>query len=224
VGKKPTEKALETAAKLLNLASGDALLAEIGAAQISGSELVQALYPELVKSGVGPGPGPDEDRVIGLSPRQSATPAPCCAPVPGERIVGIAMPGRGVLIHAIDCPVLERFEGNDRRWVDLRWTPDSRRACNETKIMVTMANDAGVLGRICTLIGEHRSNIVNIEFTTRKPDFYRIRLDIMVRDIEHLTNVETALIADSDVAEVIRFRDPGLCVLSGHDDGKSLKV
>ncbi len=211
VGKKPTDKALETAAKLFNLNSGDALLAEIGAAEISGGDLVKTLYPELVKSGNSTGPASDEDRVIGLAPNQSATPAPCCSPVPGERIVGIAMPGRGVLIHAIDCPILEQFEGNDRRWVDLRWTPASSQACNETKIEVAMANDAGVLGRICTLIGEHHANIVNIEFTNRKPDFYRIRLDIMVRDIEHLTNVETALNADSDVAEVVRFRDTSLC-------------
>lgn len=214
VGKKPTDKALDTAAKLFNLSNGQSLLAEIGAAHISGGEFVKTLYPELVKTGIAQGAGSDEERVIGLSPNQSASPAPCCAPVPGERIVGIAMPGRGVLIHAIDCPILEQFEGNDRRWVDLRWTPDSSRAGNETKIEVAMANDAGVLGRICTLIGEHGSNIVNIGFTNRKPDFYRIRLDIMVRDIEHLTNVETALNADSDVAEVVRFRDTSLCELA----------
>jgi hypothetical protein len=43
----------------------------------------------------------------------------------------------------------------------------------------------------------------------------------MVRDIEHLTNVETALNADSDVAEVIRFRDTSLCELAEHDGGDS---
>jgi len=213
VGKQPTDKALETASKLFNLSSGNALLAEIGAAQISGAELVQTLYPELVKSGASIIGVSDEDRVIGLKPNQSANPAPCCSPVPGERIVGITMPGRGVLIHAIDCRNLEQFEGNDSRWIDLRWSADSSLACNETKIEVAMANDAGVLGRICSLVGEQRSNIVNIAFTARKPDFYRIRLDIMVRDIEHLTNIETALNADSDVAEVIRFRDTSLCEL-----------
>ena len=220
VGKQPTVKALETASKLFNLGSGDALLAEIGAAQISGADLVQTLYPELVKSGASTAAAADEDRVVGLKPNQSATPAPCCSPVPGERIVGIAMPGHGVLIHAIDCKILEQFEGNDSRWVDLRWSTDSSLACNETKIEVAMANDAGVLGRICTLVGEQRSNIVNIKFTARKPDFYRIRLDIMVRDIEHLTNIETALNADSDVAEVIRFRDTSLYELA-RADGKS---
>ena len=62
-----------------------------------------------------------------------------------------------------------------------------------------MANDAGVLGRICTLIGEQRANITDIVFTDRKPDFYRMVIDIEVRDMEHLTHVLTAIDADSDV-------------------------
>ena len=69
-----------------------------------------------------------------------------------------------------------------------------------------MANDAGVLGRICTLIGEQRANITDIVFTDRKPDFYRMVIDIEVRDMEHLTHVLTAIDADSDVAQVRRFR------------------
>lgn len=69
-----------------------------------------------------------------------------------------------------------------------------------------MANDAGVLGRICTLIGEQRANISDIVFTDRKPDFYRMVIDLEVRDVEHLHNVHTALEADSDVAQVTRFR------------------
>ena len=69
-----------------------------------------------------------------------------------------------------------------------------------------MANDSGVLGRICTLIGEQRANITDIVFTERKPDFFRMVIDMEVRDMEHLTHVLTAIDADSDVAQVRRFR------------------
>ena len=69
-----------------------------------------------------------------------------------------------------------------------------------------MANDSGVLGRICTLIGEQRANITDIVFTDRKPDFFRMVIDMEVRDMEHLTHVLTAIDADSDVAQVRRFR------------------
>ena len=69
-----------------------------------------------------------------------------------------------------------------------------------------LGDDAGVLGRICTLIGEQRANITDIVFTDRKSDFYRMVVDIEVRDMEHLTHVLTAIDADSDVAQVRRFR------------------
>jgi GTP pyrophosphokinase/guanosine-3',5'-bis(diphosphate) 3'-pyrophosphohydrolase len=110
-----------------------------------------------------------------------------------------------VEIHAIDCAELDAFVDSDR-WIDLRWAEGSARAEHIARIEVTMANDAGVLGRICTLIGEQRANITDIVFTDRKPDFFRMVIDIEVRDMEHLTHVLTAIDADSDVAEVRRHR------------------
>ncbi len=207
INKKATDKALLTAAKTMQYSSADELLACLGAAEITGHDVLRALYPELVRDTVPPIASDDDDRVIGLQPDQSATPAPCCGPVPGERIVGIAVRGRGVMIHSIECAALAEYENDPDKWIDLRWTPESGRACNNARLVITMANDAGVLGRICTLIGEHRANIVNIDFTDRKPDFYRMQLEIMVRDIEHLTNIQTAIEADSDIAEVKRFRN-----------------
>ena len=74
---------------------------------------------------------------------------------------------------------------------------------------ITMSNDAGVLGRICTLIGEQKANISDLTFVDRKPDFYRLLIDVELRDAEHLHSVISALDAESDVAAVERFRDPG---------------
>ena len=111
------------------------------------------------------------------------------------------------MIHAIDCAELDAFEDSDR-WIDLRWAEGSAHPEHTTRIEVTLANDAGVLGRICTLIGEQRANITDIVFTERKPDFFRMVVDIEVRDMEHLTHVLTAIDADSDVAQVRRHRGP----------------
>jgi GTP pyrophosphokinase/guanosine-3',5'-bis(diphosphate) 3'-pyrophosphohydrolase len=207
VGKKATEKALETAANRLALESGDEVLARLGAAEMTGRALVATLYPELLRDVDQPrGRGSDDPVVIGLGEHQHARPAPCCNPIPGERIVGITVPGKGVEVHAIDCARLVAYEDEPERWLDLRWADDSARAVHDVKIEVTLANDAGVLGRICTLIGEQHANITDIVFRDRKPDFYRMVVDIEVRDMEHLTNVMTAIDADSDVASVRRFR------------------
>ncbi|MDG2402020.1 MAG: bifunctional (p)ppGpp synthetase/guanosine-3',5'-bis(diphosphate) 3'-pyrophosphohydrolase, partial [Amylibacter sp.] len=77
---------------------------------------------------------------------------------------------------------------------------------NKVTIEVTMANFSGVLGRICILISEQDSNIVDMHFSDRKQDFYRIAIDIQVSDVEHLENIITAVEADSDVAQVLQSR------------------
>ena len=75
---------------------------------------------------------------------------------------------------------------------------------------LTIGNDAGVLGRICTLIGERKANISDLQFLYRKPDFYRLLMDVDLRNAEHLHSVMSTLDAESSVASVERRRDPAL--------------
>ena len=207
IGKKATDKALATAAKNMGLASTDDLLAQIGTTQITGNDLAMALYPELLKKTDQKTEQPTTE-VVGLKKGQSHIPAKCCNPLPGERIVGILVRGRGVVVHTIDCDALGEYENDQDSWIDLRWTDGMSGADHATTLEVIMANDAGVLGRICTLIGEHNANIADIHFTERKPDFYRIMVDMQVRDVQHLLNIQTAIEADPDIASVTRYRNP----------------
>jgi len=207
IGKRATEKALVTAAKNLSIGSKDELLARIGTTEITGQDLTMAVYPELLKKKDVKVTKSDAE-VIGLKTGQSHIPAKCCQPLPGDRIVGIKVRGKGVVVHTIDCDALAEYEDEQDSWLDLRWAEGNMEAVHDTTIEVIMANDAGVLGRICTLIGEHNANISNMNFKDRKPDFYRIMIDLQVRDIEHLMNVLTAIEADSDIANVSRFRNP----------------
>ncbi|MDO9639511.1 MAG: bifunctional (p)ppGpp synthetase/guanosine-3',5'-bis(diphosphate) 3'-pyrophosphohydrolase [Pseudotabrizicola sp.] len=205
VGKKASEKALRTAAKMLGLSDQEDLLARLGSAELTARRVVETLYPELARADL---EVVDATRpVLGLSDDQAFRRAPCCQPVPGERIVGITYRGKGVVAHAIDCPALEEFEEQTDRWVDLAWHSGRHAAVHTVTMEMTIANDAGVLGRICTLIGEQRANISDLRFTDRKPDFYRLIVDVDLRDVEHLHMVMTALEAETDVAQVSRNRD-----------------
>ncbi|NEX45940.1 RelA/SpoT family protein [Pseudotabrizicola algicola] len=205
VGKKATDKALRTAAKMLALNDEQDLLARLGSAELTARRVVETLYPELARADLDV---VDASRpVLGLSDDQAFRRAPCCQPVPGERIVGITYRGKGVVAHAIDCPALEEFEDQTERWVDLAWHSGRHAAVHTVTMELTIANDAGVLGRICTLIGEQRANISDLRFTDRKPDFYRLIVDVDLRDVEHLHMVMTALEAETDVAQVSRYRD-----------------
>jgi len=204
-GRKATEKALRTAAKTLGLASDKDLLARIGSAELTAREVIETLYPELAAA---PAEVVDSRRpVVGLAADQSFRRAMCCQPVPGERIVGITTRGQGVVVHSIDCPALAEFEDQLDRWVDLRWHAGRHAPDYPVSLILTIANDAGVLGRICTLIGEQKANISDLTFLDRKPDFYRLVMEVDLRDVEHLHMVLTALEAETDVAQVERQRD-----------------
>jgi GTP diphosphokinase / guanosine-3',5'-bis(diphosphate) 3'-diphosphatase len=205
VGKKATDKALRTAAKTMGLADETDLLARLGSAEIPARRVVEALYPELSLAAA---EEVDAARaVVGLAPGQSFRRALCCQPVPGERIVGITYRGQGVVVHAIDCAALEEFENAPSRWSDLHWHAGRHGARHTVTLDLTISNDAGVLGRVCTLIGEQKANISDLRFTDRKPDFYRLIVDVDLRDVEHLHMVMTALEAETDVAQIARFRD-----------------
>ena len=208
VGKKATDKALETAAKNLRLPNARETLARLGSAELSTRQVVHAVYPDLA-----PAEGNEIGRdlaVIGLSADQSFERARCCQPLPGERIVGITYRGRGVVLHAIDCERLVDYEDQPNRWLDLRWHDGTHAAVYDATLDITIGNDAGVLGRVCTLIGEQKANISDLTFVDRKPDYYRVLMDVQLRDAEHLHSVLSALEAEANVAEVSRHRNPDL--------------
>ena len=205
IGKKATDKALSTAAKKLGLKNHNEVLLKLGSAELMGVDLVEALYPSLLHQS-------DKDinqsvaKIVGLDADQYIQGASCCQPLPGERILGIATRGKGVFVHSIYCDTLIDYEDQPDRWIDLTWTKGRSDSVNKVTIEVTMANFSGVLGRICILISEQDSNIIDMHFSDRKQDFYRIAIDIQVRDVEHLENIVTAVEADSDVAQVLQSR------------------
>ena len=206
IGKKPTDKALKTAGKSMGLNSVDDLLERVGAAEITSRQVVTAIYPELAKTA---GAEIEPRRaVIGLDANQTHRRAQCCQPIPGERIVGITYRGQGVVVHTIDCDVLADYEDQPDRWIDLHWQEGTHSATNTITLEMTITNDAGVLGRICTLIGENDANISDLVFIDRKPDYFRLLIEVDLRDVEHMHIIMTALEADSNVASIVRHRDP----------------
>ena len=221
VGRKVNDRDLTAAAHKLGLTSADELvarmhhtmrnvrdelLARIGRTEITAGDVVKAVYPDLT-----PAHGEEIDArraIAGLSDEQTFERAGCCQPVPGERIVGITYPGRGIFIHAVDCEILKQFQDDSDNWMDLRWHSGRHSSAYGVTLNLTISNDAGVLGRICTLIGERKANISDLDFVDRKPDFYRLLIDVELRDAEQLHAILHVLQADSDVAEVERYRTP----------------
>ena len=111
------------------------------------------------------------------------------------------------VIAVNDNPILENIDNKTRNWLDLRWPDGDIQNSHPTCLTISMYNGVGVLGRICSLIGERGANITNIDFVDRKPDFYSIIIEMHVKDLKHLSNIMTSIEADTDIAVVTRTRE-----------------
>ena len=49
-----------------------------------------------------------------------------------------------------------------------------------------------------------------MNFLERKSDYYRVKIELHIRDIKHLLDILTSVEADADVAEALRYRDYSL--------------
>jgi GTP diphosphokinase / guanosine-3',5'-bis(diphosphate) 3'-diphosphatase len=142
-----------------------------------------------------------------LSPTADLHFAPCCKPVPGDRIVGIMQGRKGVMVHAIDCPKLAEYEDREELWRDLQWTPEAERnAIARARLTATIRNTPGVLGQACTVIGEAGGNIVGLRMHHRQSDFFDVDFDLEVNDARHLTHIAAALRANPSVETVDRTK------------------
>ncbi len=133
--------------------------------------------------------------------------ASCCSPVPGDRIVGILQPDDSIAVHTIDCTRLAEFEDEDALWRDLHWTAEAEtHTISRSRLTATVRDAPGVLGQVCTLIGEAQGNIVNMRMHHRQSDFFDVDFDIDVIDARHITHIMAALRACPSVETVDRVR------------------
>ena len=204
-GRQAGDKTFAVAAERLNFAGPDEMLAELALGRLTMTQVIGAVYPAQPANDVQPAPT-DTPRVLGRGIRrgQAIRFCDCCWPLPGDRIMGVSRRD-GIVVHAVFCPMLEAFEDHLERWHDMQWHRDAAASPdNLARIQLTLANQPGALGEVCTLVGEQHANIDNLGMTTRNPDFFQMNMDLEVRDTKHLNDILSALRAQSFVNHVER--------------------
>src|SRR5262249_12111197 len=71
-----------------------------------------------------PGDLPSAIPIRGLNGDLPVRFAPEGGAVPGDRIIGILTPGKGITIYPIHSPALKEFDDEPARWLDVRWDVD----------------------------------------------------------------------------------------------------
>ena len=114
--------------------------------------------------------------------------------LPGDRIVGIVIPGEGVNIYPIQSPLLEAFDDQLDRWIDVAWDIDPDDDTRfMARILVTAVNEPGCLAQIAQLIGDANGNIDNIKMTEKAVDYSEMLIQLEVWDLKHLNEIIAGL-------------------------------
>ena len=198
------KKAISAAVKRLGFAREEELMVAIGTAKLSDAAVMDALVPGSAKGLAEPEQWPKQERAIsirGLTAGMAFHLADCCHPVPGDRIVGVRLPGIGVEVHAIDCHTLA--SGVDADWLDLSWGDRTTGAVGRLRFM--LYNRPGTLAEVTGIFARNHANIVHLQMTQRDELFGGYEIDLEVDDLAHLTRIVSSLRASEAVAQADRL-------------------
>jgi GTP pyrophosphokinase len=126
--------------------------------------------------------------------------------VPGDRIVGVLLPGEGIRIFQIHSPRLKDHE--HARWIDVTWDIDEdSRDRFPARIVVTALNEPGSLAQIAQVIGDEDGNIDNLRMLRRGSDFTEMLVEVEVWNLGHLNRIINGLKARTVVSLAERSFD-----------------
>ncbi len=190
----------------------DDLLASIGYGKTSVQQVLGKLAPGAVRE-------PLEPRTAQKAPRKSDGAVrirgvddllvrfgKCCAPVPGDGIVGFITRGRGLTVHARDCLTVAKNVLDKERLVAVEWE-GSEPAKRPVRIAVYIGRDRpGLLAEITTAISSCRGNITKADITVTEDRKGINHFVVEVEDLKQLQAIIQAIREVKDVFNVERVR------------------
>lgn len=134
--------------------------------------------------------------------------AKCCAPVPGEPIIGVITRSRGVSIHREDCQALQTAELE--RMMEVNWTEHRLNKTYNTAINIEVIDRMGILKDIIGRVSDYKVNITNANsIKVKDRNSVVIDLGLEIQDINHLNKLMASISNISDVISVKRQQAGG---------------
>jgi GTP pyrophosphokinase len=207
---------LERIAVELGAKDVDGLLMEVGYGRTSTRHVLAKLLPaEELEQRAARSEGPLERlrRLVGRQPKDGVRVSGiedvlvrfgrCCHPLPGEPITGFITRGRGVTVHAGDCPQVLVTDGARR--VDVRWESNGE-VLRPAKLEITCIDEPGLLAAMTKAIGSAGINISRAQVWPIQDKMALNTFEIMVGDIEALNRLIRNLSRVRGVVKVGRVR------------------
>ncbi|HEY6446532.1 MAG TPA: bifunctional (p)ppGpp synthetase/guanosine-3',5'-bis(diphosphate) 3'-pyrophosphohydrolase [Acidobacteriaceae bacterium] len=208
-----------------SLATPNDLMAAIGFGKYSARQVLNRLAPGLMHPQQEPetaplAPGADAvRRVSAASGTESLVVegqnellvyrAKCCNPIRGEEIIGYVTRGKGVAVHARNCPNVQNllYEADRRIAVEWSRTAEEKAGHPQTypvKLTVHCDDRAGMLKEITAVISDANANIRTVETHPGDAGDATIEFVLDAEDVRHLTLLIQGLRRLPGVREVTR--------------------
>ncbi|ABR59533.1 RelA/SpoT family protein [Sinorhizobium medicae] len=137
--------------------------------------------------------GPEALPIRGLSGNAEVHFSPAGA-VPGDRIVGIMDKDKGITIYPIQSPILQQFDEQPERWIDVRWDLDEANNSRFiARIAVSALNEPGTLAEVAQAIATTDVNIRSLSMGRVAADFSELQFDLEVWDLRQLNHLMAQL-------------------------------
>jgi len=208
-----TEKGLRALAPQLSYLSVDDVYAAVGYGDLAAETVIRRLRGEPPKTQKRKKPTKSEQGSLRVGISAGGVTdvlfrlSRCCAPVPGDPIVGFITRGRGVTVHRATCANVGYYTRQESdRLVPLEWTMGS-----DVYFPVTVEVDAldrvGLASDVTSIVSGQGTNILEAKVSTGgKPKMARISLRIEVKSLAHMQDIMNRIGALSDVLRVERAR------------------
>lgn len=132
----------------------------------------------------------------------------CCAPVPGDEILGFVTRGRGLSIHRTDCINILSLQEEDRlRLLDAEWNVTEEKVTDKlflAEISIFTKNRKGVLLDVAKILSENDVNISSINSRVGKREVATVDLGFEVNNVERLNQVIAKLRSIPGVLDIKR--------------------
>ena len=205
--KKPTRDILERSFGALQVNSLKSLYELVGRGDSSGSQVYDLVFPNNKRKKRKKNYYIEKNISIPVQGLHSDMPAQFAENsflVPGDKIVGIILPEKGITIFPVDSLELVNYEKSPESWIKLEWKKDIDFTFT-SRIRITIINEVGVLNSITSTIADYGGNITNLILNEKDSDFYNLIIDINVNDNMHISDIVKSLDGLPVVEAVNRF-------------------
>jgi GTP pyrophosphokinase len=122
--------------------------------------------------------------------------ARCCNPIRGEAIVGYVTRGKGVAVHARNCPNVQNLLYESDRRIAVEWSrasADAKAQRYPVKITVYCDDRTGMLKELTAVISDENTNIRSVDIRQTDEGEASIEFVVDAEDVGHLNRIVLGL-------------------------------